>query len=324
MAQLTMVKALNDALRIALATDPSVLLLGEDVGKNGGVFRVSENLQGEFGEERVFDTPLAESGIGGMAVGLGVQGFRAVAEIQFIGFIFEAMDSIMVQAPRMRYRSGGRYSCPIVFRAPFGAGVKPPELHGDSLEGLLVQSPGLKVVCPSNPYDAKGLLLAAIRDPDPVFFLEHLKLYFSKSEVKEGDYTIPLGQAAVVREGVDVTLISYGAMVRTAMAAAEKLAEGGTEAEVIDLRTLAPLDLETILASVEKTGRAVVVQEAQRQAGVAASIVAEIQESAILSLRAPVLRVTSPDTVLAFPLIEEQWLPSVGRVIQAVEQSINF
>jgi pyruvate dehydrogenase E1 component beta subunit len=326
MPQMTMVKAINDALRVELARDPNVLLFGEDVGKNGGVFRVSDGLQKEFGVDRVFDTPLAESGIGGLAVGLGTQGFRPVAEIQFIGFIFEAMDSILVQAPRMRYRSGGRYNCPVVFRAPFGAGVHAPELHSDSFEGLLAQTPGLKVVCPSNPYDAKGLLISAIRDNDPVFFLEHLKLYFSvKGEVPEGEYTVPIGKANVVREGSDVTILTYGAMVHTSLKAAE-LAEKqrGAKVEVIDLRTLSPLDIETIVTSVEKTHRAIVVQEAQKSAGIAAEVIAQINEKAILSLDAPVMRVTGPDTVLGFPQIENEWLPTPERVVKAINQVLDF
>jgi len=326
MPQMTMVKAINDALRVELKRDPNVLVFGEDVGTNGGVFRVTDGLQKEFGEDRVFDTPLAESGIGGLAVGLATQGFRPVAEIQFIGFIFEAADSILVQAPRMRYRSGGRYSAPIVFRAPFGSGVKPPELHGDSLEGLLTQTPGLKVVVPSNPYDAKGLLISAIRDNDPVFFLEHLKLYFSlKGEVPEGEYTVPIGKANVVREGSDVTIITYGAMVHTSLKAAELAEkERGAKVEVIDLRTISPLDTETIIQSVEKTGRAIVVQEAQKSSGVAAEVIAQINEHAILKLEAPVLRVTPPDTVLAFPLIEDEWIPDASRIVKAINQVLDF
>lgn len=325
MAQMTMVKAINDALRLELKRDPNVLIFGEDVGKNGGVFRVTDGLQNEFGADRVFDTPLAESGIAGLAVGLGTQGFRPIAEIQFIGFIFEAMDSIAVQAPRMRYRSGGRYNCPVTFRAPFGAGVKSPELHSDSLEGLIAQTPGIKVVVPSNPYDAKGLLLSAIRDNDPVFFLEHLKLYFTKGEVPEGEYTIPLGKANVVREGSDVTIITYGAMVHTSLKAAEMAEkERGAKVEVIDLRTISPIDIETIVNSVEKTGRAIVVQEAQKSSGIAAEVIAQINEKAILKLDAPVLRVTGPDTVLGFPQIEDEWLPTPARVLTAINKVLDF
>ena len=322
MPEMTMVKALNDALRCELALDDSILIFGEDVGVNGGVFRVTEGLQTEFGAERVFDTPLAESAIGGLAIGLGTQGFRPVVEIQFIGFIFEALDSLAVQAPRLRYRSGGRFHAPITFRAPFGAGVKPPELHGDSLEGLLMQTPGLKVVAPSNPYDAKGLLISAIRDNDPVFFLEHLKLYFSiKNEVPTGSYTIPIGKANIVQAGTDVTIITYGAMVHTALQAAQKT---NFKLEVIDLRTLSPLDTACIVESARKTGRVVVVQEAQSNAGVAAEVIAQINEHALLSLEAPIVRITGPDTPLGFPEIEEEWLPSVERILAGVDKVMNF
>jgi pyruvate dehydrogenase E1 component beta subunit len=325
MAQLTMVKAINDALRVELSQDENTLIFGEDVGVNGGVFRATENLQKEFGEDRVFDTPLAESGIGGLAVGLGSQGFRPIAEIQFIGFIFEAMDSILVQAPRLRYRSGGRYNCPVTFRAPFGAGVKSPELHSDSLEGLITQTPGIKVVCPSNPYDAKGLLISAIRDNDPVFFMEHLKLYFSiKGEVPDGEYTVPIGKANVVKEGKDVSIFTYGAMVHTSLKAAEAAEKEGISVEVIDLRTLSPLDMETVVASIEKTNRAIVVQEAPKQAGIAGELIAQINEKAIFHLEAPVLRVTGPSTVLGFPLIEEEWVPSPDRVKKAIQKVMSY
>ncbi|MXQ53919.1 alpha-ketoacid dehydrogenase subunit beta [Shimazuella alba] len=325
MAQLTMVKAINDALRVELSQDENTLIFGEDVGVNGGVFRVTENLQKEFGEDRVFDTPLAESGIGGLAVGLGSQGFRPIAEIQFIGFIFEAMDSILVQAPRLRYRSGGRYNCPVTFRAPFGAGVKSPELHSDSLEGLITQTPGIKVVCPSNPYDAKGLLISAIRDNDPVFFMEHLKLYFSiKGEVPDGEYTVPIGKANVVKEGKDVSIFTYGAMVHTSLKAAEAAEKEGISVEVIDLRTLSPLDMDTVVASIEKTNRAIVVQEAPKQAGIAGELIAQINEKAIFHLEAPVLRVTGPSTVLGFPLIEEEWVPSPDRVKKAIQKVMSY
>lgn len=326
MPQLTMIQAINDALRVELARDPNVLIFGEDVGHVGGVFRATEGLQKEFGEDRVFDTPLAESAIGGLAIGLSTQGFRPIAEIQFIGFIYEAMDSICGQASRLRYRSGGRYHAPIVFRTPFGGGVKAPELHTDSLEGLMLQTPGIKVVVPSNPYDAKGLLISAIRDNDPVFFMEHLKLYRSlRGEVPEGDYTVPLGKANVVREGKDVTIITYGAMVHTSLKAAEEIEKSrGIKAEVIDLRTLVPLDIETIVESVKKTNRAIVVQEAQRSAGAAAEIIAQINEKAILHLEAPVLRVAPPDTVYPFGQIEDQWLPNPERIVEGLNQVLDF
>ncbi|MCM3702722.1 alpha-ketoacid dehydrogenase subunit beta [Paenibacillus macerans] len=326
MAQMNMKEAIRDALRVELKRDPNVLIFGEDVGHVGGVFRVTEGLQKEFGEERVMDTPLAESAIGGMAVGLGIQGFRPVAEIQFVGFIFEALDQILVQAARLRYRSGGRYHAPVVFRTPFGGGVKAAELHTDALEGLIAQTPGIKLVIPSNPYDAKGLLISAIRDNDPVFFMEHLNLYHAfRAEVPEEDYTVELGKANIVREGSDVTIIAYGLMVHTAVKAAEELEKTkGIKAEVIDLRTLVPLDIDTIVASVKKTNRAIVVQEAQKSAGIAAEIIAQINEKAILHLEAPVLRVAPPDTVYPFAQIEDQWLPSPARVIDGVNKVLEF
>src|SRR5690625_1607956 len=324
MAQMTMIQAITDAMRNELKKDENVLIFGEDVGQNGGVFRATEGLQKEFGEDRVFDTPLAESGIGGLAIGLGVQGFRPIAEIQFIGFIFEVMDSICSQSARMRYRSGGRYNSPIVFRTPFGAGVHAPELHSDSLEGLIAQTPGIKVVIPSNPYDAKGLMISAIRDNDPVFFMEHLKLYRSfREEVPEEDYTVPIGKARIAREGKDVTIISYGAMVHTSLSAAEELEKEGIQAEVIDLRTVSPIDIETIVTSIQKTNRAIVVQEAQRSSGIAAEVIAQINEKAILHLEAPVLRVSPPDTVIAFGQIEKEWLPDPARVVKGVKQVID-
>jgi pyruvate dehydrogenase E1 component beta subunit len=325
MAQMNMKEAIRDAMRVELKRDPNVLVFGEDVGHVGGVFRTTEGLQKEFGDERVFDTPLAESAIGGMAVGLGIQGFRPIAEIQFVGFIYEALDQICVQAARMRYRSGGRYNAPIVFRTPFGGGVKAAELHTDSLEGLLVQTPGIKVVIPSNPYDAKGLLISAIRDNDPVFFMEHLNLYHAyREEVPEEDYTVPLGEAKIVREGKDVTIIAYGLMVHTAMKAAAELEKEGIQAEVIDLRSLVPLDIDTIVASIKKTNRAIIVQEAQKTSGVAAEVIAQINEKAILHLEAPVLRVTGPDTVYPFAQIEDTWLPTPARIVAGAKKVLDF
>ncbi|PWI58492.1 alpha-ketoacid dehydrogenase subunit beta [Sulfoacidibacillus thermotolerans] len=326
MAQLTMIQAITNALDLELARDERVLLFGEDVGQSGGVFRATDGLQKKHGVHRVFDTPLAESGIAGLATGLAVQGFRPIAEIQFFGFVFEAMDEIAGQAARMRYRSGGRYSCPIVYRAPFGGGVKTPELHADSLEGILAQTPGIKVVVPSNPYDAKGLLISAIRDDDPVFFLEHMKLYRSfRQEVPDEAYTVPIGQAKVVREGKDVTLVTYGAMVHTAEKAAEEWAKTrGIQTEIIDLRTIRPIDIETIVNSVKKTHRAVVLQEAQRTAGVAAEVVAQINEQAIYYLEAPVLRIAPPDTVYPFAMIEDEWLPTPKRVLSGLEKVFSL
>ncbi|MGE7903851.1 alpha-ketoacid dehydrogenase subunit beta [Peribacillus sp. NPDC094092] len=325
MAQLTMIQAITEALRTELKNDENVLVFGEDVGVNGGVFRATENLQKEFGEDRVFDTPLAESGIGGLAVGLSLQGFRPVPEIQFFGFVYEVMDSVSGQLARMRYRSGGRYSAPVTIRSPFGGGVHTPEMHADSLEGLMAQQPGLKVVIPSTPYDAKGLLISAIRDNDPVIFLEHMKLYRSfRQEVPEEEYTIPLGKADVKREGTDLSIITYGAMVQESIKAAEELAKEGHSVEVVDLRTVSPLDIDTIIASVEKTGRAIVVQEAQKQAGIAANVVAEINERAILSLDAPVLRVAAADTVFPFSQAETVWLPNYKDIIETANKVLKF
>lgn len=325
MAQMNMKEAIRDAMRVELSRDPNVVIFGEDVGHVGGVFRVTEGLQKDFGEERVFDTPLAESAIGGLAFGLGIQGFRPIAEIQFVGFIFEALDQILIQAARLRYRSGGRYNAPIVFRTPFGGGVKAAELHTDSLEGLIAQTPGIKLVIPSNPYDAKGLLISAIRDNDPVFFMEHLNLYHAfRDDVPDGEYTVELGKANVVREGSDVTILAYGLMVHTAVKAADELEKSGIKAEVIDLRTLVPLDIDTIVASVKKTNRAIVVQEAQKSAGLAAEIIAQINEKALLHLEAPVLRVSAPDTIYPFAQIEDQWLPTPARIVDGVKKVLEF
>jgi pyruvate dehydrogenase E1 component beta subunit len=325
MAQMTMIQAITDALRVEMKNDPNVLVFGEDVGVNGGVFRATEGLQAEFGEDRVMDTPLAESGIGGLAVGLALEGFRPVPEIQFFGFVYEVMDSISGQMARLRYRSGGRWTAPITVRSPFGGGVHTPELHADSLEGLVAQQPGLKVVIPSTPYDAKGLLISAIRDNDPVIYLEHMKLYRSfRQEVPEGEYTVELGKADVKREGTDVSVIAYGAMVHAALKAAEELEKEGISLEVVDLRTVQPLDIETIIASVEKTGRVVVVQEAQKQAGIAANVVAEINDRAILNLEAPVVRVAAADTVFPFSQAESVWLPNHKDIVEAVNKVMNF
>lgn len=325
MAQMTMIQAITDALRTELKNDENVLVFGEDVGNNGGVFRATEGLQKEFGEDRVFDTPLAESAIGGLAVGLSLEGFRPVPEIQFFGFVYEVMDSISGQLARMRFRSGGKYHAPVTIRSPFGGGVHTPEMHADSLEGLMAAQPGLKVVIPSSPYDAKGLLISSIRDNDPVIFLEHMKLYRSfREDVPEEAYTIPLGEAAVKREGKDLSIITYGAMVHESLKAAEELEKEGFSVEVIDLRTVQPLDIKTIIASVEKTGRAIVVQEAQKQAGVAANVVAEINERAILSLEAPVLRVTAPDTIFPFSQAETVWLPNSKDIIATAKKVLTF
>lgn len=325
MAQKTMIQAITEALDQEMERDQDILIFGEDVGKNGGVFRATAGLQEKYGEERVSDTPLAESGIGGLAIGLAFQGFRPVPEIQFIGFLFEVLDSIVGQAARTRYRMSSTRNMPITIRTPFGGGVHTPEMHSDNLEGLLTQSPGIKVVIPSNPYDAKGLLISALRDNDPVVFMEHMKLYRSfRDEVPEEIYTVPLGKAAITREGKDVSVITYGAMVREAIKAADELEKEGISVEIVDLRTISPLDIETIIASVEKTGRVVVVQEAQRQAGVGAMVMSEISERAILSLQAPIGRVAAPDTVFPFGLAENAWLPNATDIADKVKEIYNF
>ncbi|MCP8851265.1 alpha-ketoacid dehydrogenase subunit beta [Latilactobacillus sp. 5-91] len=325
MAQKTMIQAITNALDLELASDENVLIFGEDVGKNGGVFRATEGLQVKHGEDRVFDTPLAESGIGGLSIGLALEGFRPVPEIQFFGFIFETLDSIAGQMSRTRYRMGGTRNMPITIRAPFGGGVHTPEMHSDNFEGMITQIPGIRVVVPSNPYDAKGLLISAIRSNDPVLYLEHMKLYRSfREEVPDESYTVPLDKAAVTLEGSDVSIITYGAMVREAKKAAENLAKDNISVEIIDLRTIAPLDIKTIIASVEKTGRVVIVQEAQKQAGVGAQVASEISERAVLSLEAPIGRVSAPDTPFPFGQAESTWLPNATDIENKVKEVINF
>ncbi|EGQ0294694.1 alpha-ketoacid dehydrogenase subunit beta [Staphylococcus pseudintermedius] len=325
MAQMTMVQAINNALATELKNDENTLLFGEDVGVNGGVFRVTEGLQKEFGEDRVFDTPLAESGIGGLALGLSTQGYRPIMEVQFLGFVFEVFDSVAGQIARHRFRSGNSKVAPVTVRAPFGGGVHTPELHADNLEGILAQSPGLKVVIPSGPYDAKGLLIESIRSNDPVVYLEHMKLYRSfREEVPEEEYTIEIGKANVKREGTDLTIITYGAMVQESMKAAEELEKDGNSVEVIDLRTVQPLDVDTLVKSVEKTGRVIVVQEAQKQAGVGANVVAELSERAILSLEAPIGRVAAPDTIYPFTQAENVWLPNKTDIVEQAKKTLEF
>lgn len=325
MAKLTMIKAINAALDEELSRDDKVQIFGEDVGKNGGVFRATDGLQKKHGKDQVFDTPLAESGIIGLANGLAMQGFRPVPEIQFMGFVFEAFDQIAGQLARERFRMGASRKFPVTIRTPFGGGVHTPELHSDSFEGLVSQVPGLRVVAPSGPYDAKGLLISSIRSDDPIIFLEHMKLYRSvKEEVPDDAYTVPLDKAAVKREGTDVSIITYGYMVQASLKAAEDLAKDGINAEVVDLRTLAPLDEDTILQSVKKTGHVVLVQEAQKQAGVSAQVAALIAEKGILSLDAPIKRVAAPDTPYPFSQGEGVWLPNKQDIINAVKETVNF
>lgn len=325
MAKLTMIKAINQALDEEIKRDDKVLVFGEDVGKNGGVFRATENLQEDNGDRQVFDTPLAESGIIGLATGLALEGFRPVPELEFFGFVFEAMDQIEGQIAREAFRMGGTRRMPITIRAPFGGGVHTPELHSDSLEGLVTQAPGIRVIVPSDPYDAKGLLISSIRSDDPVLFLEHMKLYRSfKQEVPEDSYTIPLDQASVKREGKDISIITYGAMVRESLKAADQLAQNNIDAEVVDLRSISPLDETTILNSVKKTGRVVLVQEAQQQAGVSSQVAALIAEKGILSLEAPIGRVSAPNTPYPFSMAEDAWLPNANDIVAKVTETINF
>ena len=325
MAVMNMIQALNDALRIEMRRDPRVILLGEDVGKLGGVFRVTLDLQKEFGTDRVIDTPLAEAGIIGSAIGMALYGLRPVPEIQFSDFIFPAYDQIVNELAKYRYRSGGEYPCPVTIRTPVGGGIRGGHYHSQSPEALFIHPAGLKVVIPSNPYDAKGMLLSAIRDEDPVLFMEPKRIYrASKGEVPDGDYTVPLGKAAVLREGSDVTLLSYGAMLHTVNEAADVLEkEDDTHAEVIDLRSLLPLDRETVLESVKKTGRVVVVHEAPRNCGFGAELIALIVEKVFLHLQAPPLRVTGFDTPFPYTL-EHEYLPDVGRIRDAVKQVMQY
>ena len=323
--KLTVVQAIQDALALELARDPAVLVLGEDVGRDGGVFRATEGLLDAFGPERVVDTPLAESGIIGTSIGLALTGFRPVAEIQFLGFVYPAVNQLLAHAARYRNRTRGAFHVPLVVRSPHGAGIHAPEHHGEAYEAMFVNAPGLKVAIPSDPIDAKGLLLAAIRDDDPVVFLEPTRLYRAfRQDVPTGDYVVPLGRAAVKREGRDVSILSWGAMVRVALQAAEQLGSEGVSAEVVDLRTLNPLDLDAVLASVEKTGRAVVVHEAPRAAGFGAELAALIQERALLSLLAPVQRVAGFDTPPPYARLEELYLPSPARVVGAVRTTLDF
>ncbi|MCX5913342.1 MAG: alpha-ketoacid dehydrogenase subunit beta [Deltaproteobacteria bacterium] len=325
MPKRNIVEALNRGLMEEMERDPAVVILGEDVGREGGVFRVTDGLQARFGADRVIDTPLAESGIVGTAFGMAVKGLRPVAEIQFEGFLAPAMDQIMSHIARIRTRSRGRFTAPLVIRSPFGGGIHAPEHHSDSPEAIFIHTPGIKVVIPASPYDAKGLIKAAIRDADPVLFFEPKRIYRAiKEEVPDEDYTVPIGKAKVVREGNDVTLISWGAMVRETLRAAEMVEKEGVKAEVIDLRTLSPLDEETFLISVRKTGRAVIVQEAPRTCGLGAEISARIQETSLLSLQAPVERITGFDTIVPLLKLENHYLPNPERIIRGIRKIMNF
>lgn len=325
MEQRTLLEAIRQALRLEMAADDRVILLGEDIGREGGVFRVTEGLQDLYGCERVVDTPLAESGIVGMAIGMAIAGLRPVAEIQFLGFLYPAFDQIINHLGRLRNRSRGRFTCPVVIRIPYGGGIHPPEHHSESTEALLVHTPGIKLVVPATPYDAKGLLISAIRSPDPVIFLEPKRIYRAiRQEIPEEVYTVPLGEARVVQEGTDVTAIAWGSMLHDVLQAAEQLATERISLEVVDLRTLSPMDVPTLIASVEKTGRAVVVHEAARTCGLGAEIVAQINDKALLSLEAPVERVTGFDTVFPLSQLEEHYLPTPERIIAAVRRVVTF
>jgi pyruvate dehydrogenase E1 component beta subunit len=321
---MNIIQAVNDALRIAMRDDPDVVVLGEDVGKFGGVFRATAGLFDEFGADRVIDTPLAESGIIGTAIGMALYGLRPVPEIQFADFILPAFDQIVNEAAKYRYRSGGQYACPMVIRTPYGGGIRGGHYHSQSPEALFIHTAGLKVVVPSNPSDAKGLLLSAIRDPDPVIFFEPKRMYrASKGDVAEGAYEVPLGQAAVTREGTQVTLVAWGSMWHEVDQAAREAEKEGIDCEVLDLRSLQPLDVDTIVASVRKTGRAVIVHEAPRTCGFGAELSALIQERCFLSLEAPIVRVTGFDTPFPYTL-EMEYLPRAPRILKAIRETVRF
>ena len=325
MAEINLVEAVNLALAHELARDPSVVLLGEDIGVNGGVFRATVGLQARFGPERVIDTPLAEASIAGVAVGMAVAGLRPVAEIQFTGFIYPTLDQIINHAGRIRHRTRGRLACPLVLRSPAGAGIHAPEHHSESPEALFAHVPGVRMVIPSSPARAYGLLLAAIRDPDPVVFFEPTRLYrLYRQAVEDDGEALPLDVCFVVREGGDVTLVSWGAMLQDTVAAADALARDGVSAEVIDVATLKPLDLPTILESVAKTGRCVIVHEAARTSGFGAEIAAGLAEQGLTSLLAPVQRVTGYDVVVPLPRLEPQYLPSVARIVAAARKALEY
>jgi len=320
-----MVEAINLALREEMERDNRVLIFGEDVGKEGGVFRVTDGLQKKFGPDRVIDTPLAELGISAIALGMAVYGLRPVAEIQFEGFLYPCLDQINNHIGRIRNRSRGRFTSPLVIRFPYGGGIHAPEHHSDSPEAILAHIPGIKVVVPSTPYEAKGLLLSSIRDPDPVLFMEPKRIYRAiREEVPEGDYTIPIGKARLVQEGKDVTIITWGAMVREALNATEQLKGDKIDVEIIDLRTISPMDVDAIINSIRKTGRGVIVHEAPKTCGMGAEIIALINEKALLSLQAPIERVTGFDIPMPLMKSEHYDLPNPKRIVLAVKKVMSF
>ncbi|MFH5800301.1 alpha-ketoacid dehydrogenase subunit beta [Haladaptatus sp. CMAA 1911] len=321
---LTLVQAVRDGLYTEMKQDEDVVVMGEDVGKNGGVFRATEGLYEEFGDDRVIDTPLAESGIIGTAIGMAAYGLKPVPEMQFSGFMYPAFDQIVSHAARLRTRSRGRFTCPMVVRAPYGGGIRAPEHHSESMEAFYTHQPGLKVVMPSTPYDTKGLLTSAIRDPDPVIFLEPKLIYRAfRDEVPSESYEVPLGEAAVRREGTDISVFTWGAMTRPTMEAAEELADE-IDVEVVDLRTVSPLDTDTIIESFKKTGRAAVVHEAPKTGGLAGEIAATIQEEALLYQEAPVERITGFDTPFPLYSLEDYYLPEPTRIKEGIRDAVNF
>jgi len=325
MAEQTLLEAVNQAFSTEMSRDENVVVLGEDVGVNGGVFRATDGLQEKFGPERVIDTPLAESAIVGMAIGMAAQGLKPIAELQFMGFIYPAVDQIINHAARLRNRTRGRITCPMVIRAPFGGGIHAPEHHSESTEALFVHMPGVRVVIPSSPARAYGLLLAAIRDPDPVVFLEPKRIYrLGKQDVDDSGDALPLDTCFVLRDGIDITLVSWGASIKETLEAAVELARAGIDAEVIDVATLSPLDMDTILDSVARTGRCVIVHEAARSCGVGAEIAARLADEGITSLMAPVKRVTGYDTVMPLYRYEAQYMPGVNRIIDAVQEAMDY
>ncbi|WP_100622784.1 alpha-ketoacid dehydrogenase subunit beta [Candidatus Coxiella mudrowiae] len=325
MTYITLVEAVNQALAYEMTKDDSVIVLGEDVGINGGVFRATVGLLEKFGPERVLDTPLAESMIAGISIGMAAQGLKPVAEFQFEGFIYSGLDHILSHASRLRNRTRGRLYCPIVYRAPFGGGIHAPEHHSESMEALFAHIPGLRVVIPSSPARAYRLLLASIRNPDPVLFLEPKRIYrLVKQEVPDDGKALPLDQCFILREGSDVTLITWGAMIKETMEAANQLAQQGIEAEIIDVATVKPLDMDTILHSIEKTGRCVIIHEAPLIGGVGAEIAAGIAEQGLLSLLAPIKRVAGYDTIMPYFQLEKKYMPSTHRIVKAVQPLMEF